>query len=172
VTDPEPTRVLFLCTGNATRSLIAARLLERARPDLVVASRGTLVVEGVAPSHRTRAALASVGVDDHRHASRQLRDEDLRGAGLVVGFERYHVEHVRRTHPQAASRTATLRRLVRDLPAGPPDLAQRLDRLDLARVVLSDWEDVSDPAGGAVDVFVDCAAQIRRLVAALVPKLD
>jgi protein-tyrosine phosphatase len=163
--------VLFVCTGNATRSLIAARLVQDRRPDWTVTSRGTMAYEGLPPSHRTRAALSSVGIHDHDHVSRQVRDEDLAAADLVVCFEVHHVAYVRRHHAHAAGRTATLRRLVRDLPGSPPDLRQRLVAMRLDDAVLEPWEEVDDPAGGDTDTFVACAAEIAALVDALLPRL-
>lgn len=169
---PTP-RLLFVCTGNATRSVIAAALVRLARPHWVVESRGTLVVEGAVPSHRTRAALDVVGISDHRHRSRQLRDEDLDEADLVVCFERDHVAYVRRRHAHAAPRTATVRRLARDLPAGPADtLAARLVDLALDTLTLEPWEDVDDPGGGDVDTFRRSAVEVEALVAALLARID
>lgn len=169
---PTP-RLLFVCTGNATRSVIAAALVRLSRPEWVVESRGTLVVEGAVPSHRTRAAMEVVGISDHRHASRQLRDEDLDEASLVVCFERDHVTYVRRRHPHAAARTATIRRLVRDLPAAPADsLDARVAALRLDDLELEPWEDVDDPGGGDVETFRRSAVEVEALVADLLARID
>lgn len=82
--------VLFLCTGNATRSVIAGAALLTRLPDVPVETAGTLAIDGLVPSHRTRAALAAVGLDVPRHRSRQASTTDLDAAGedrelLVVG---------------------------------------------------------------------------------------
>ena len=77
-----------------------------------------------------------------------------------------HVNYVRRVHPEAAARTATIKRLVRDLPGVPGDqpLDRRLAALDLAGVALEPWEDVEDPAGGDLEDFVACAKELDDLV--------
>ena len=79
---------------------------------------------------------------------------------------------MRRVHPQAAPRTATLKRLARDLPAGPSPLCGTA-RADAAatRSTLEPWEDVVDPAGGDLDVFVACAREIADLLHELIPRL-
>ena len=82
--------VVTLCTGNAARSVMAGALLA-AEPDIVVATRGTHVVEGLPMSMRTRAALVALGVNDHSHRSRQLTSDDLRDADLIVAMAREHV---------------------------------------------------------------------------------
>ncbi len=162
--------VVALCTGNAARSVMAGALLAD-DPNIVVATRGTHVVEGLPMSMRTRSALVALGVNDHSHRSRQLSSDDLRDADLIVAMAREHVQFVRRVHPQAAARTATLKRLARDLPAGTGPLAERVASLRLDAVDLEQWEDVDDPAGGDEAVFHECADEIRDLLDQLAPAL-
>jgi protein-tyrosine phosphatase len=162
--------VVALCTGNAARSVMAGALLAD-HPEIVVATRGTHVVEGLPMSLRTRSALVALGVNDHSHRSRQLSSDDVRDADLVVAMAREHVQYVRRVHPVAAARTATLKRLARDLPATSGSFAERVASLSLDAVVLEQWEDVDDPAGGDEAVFHECANQIRDLLDQLSPAL-
>jgi len=81
------------------------------------------------------------------------------------------VAYVRRVHPEAAGRTATLARLARDLRPGAESLAERLAALGLADVELEPWEDVDDPAGGDLPVFESCARDIHALIGVLAPAL-
>ena len=158
--------VVFLCTGNAARSVMAGAALARSG-SVRITTAGTHVVEGQPMSWRTRSALEGVGLAADGHRSRQIRQRDLDEADLVVGLAREHVEHVRRRHPSAATRTATLRRLCRDLPGTPGTLQDRVSALHLDEVELEPWEDVDDPAGGEVGDFHGCAAEIVELVACL-----
>lgn len=122
-------------------------------------------------SFRTRDALDSIHIVPPQHLSHQLEEADLEGATLVLAMADEHVQYVRRVHPGAAARTATIRRLCRDLggPTGP--LANRLAALQLATVELGAWENVADPAAGGMEDYLSCAAELERLVGDLLPRL-
>jgi protein-tyrosine phosphatase len=132
--------------------------------ELRITTAGTHVIEGQPMSWRTRDAMKALGYEAPGHRSRQLSDVHVEDADLVVALAVEHVRYVRRTHPEAAARTATLRRLVRDLAPGESPLAERVAALDLASVQLEDWEDVTDPAGGDVDDFHACAKEVESLI--------
>ncbi|MEY2472515.1 MAG: protein arginine phosphatase [Actinomycetota bacterium] len=151
--------VVFVCTGNAARSVMAGAVLSHMGWARVVTA-GTMVIEGMPMSWRTRDALKELGVTVPAHRSRQLTAADARDADLIVCFETFHVAYVRREHPEAAFKTATIRRLVRDLPGVNGDVRA----LNLAEVELEDWENVEDPAGGDLDVVVACAKEVAAMV--------
>jgi protein-tyrosine-phosphatase len=164
--------VVFLCTGNAARSVMGGAALAAHLPHWTITTAGTLVVEGQPMSWRTRAALEAVGLDAPSHRSRQAGAAELDSAALVIALAPEHVQWVRRTHPSASPRTATLRRLVRDLPHPPPELAERVAGMHLGEVDLEAWEEVVDPGGGDADIFATCAVEVADLVAQLAPRLE
>ena len=74
---------------------------------------------------RTRSA-AAVGFSADGHRSHQLTDRDIEAADLVVAMAGEHVAFVRRGTPPAAAKTASIKRLCRDLADGPEPLADRV----------------------------------------------
>jgi len=163
----------MLCTGNAARSVIAGAALAQRLPQVGIETAGTLTVDGQPMSWRTRAALEHVGVAvPTGHRSRQATRADLDDATLVIGLAPEHVAWVRREHPEASAKTATLRRLCRDLAdTAGATLAERVEALGLADVELESWEEVEDPGGGEADVFVACAVTVVGLVDTLAGEL-
>lgn len=171
------TDLLVLCTGNAARSVMAGFMLEHLRDGrpgepLHVVTAGTHTIDGQPMGVRTRTALSRIpqlaGTDYRRHRSRQVHGADLVHAELVVVMEADHVRFVRRRFPDAAHKTATLRRLCAELPPPPPALAERVAALALAEVGLSDDEDVMDPAGCEGDVYAACVDQLWGLCQQLI----
>lgn len=156
-------RLLFVCTGNATRSVIAEAIVRRERPEWPVYSAGTRAIPGLPSSRRTLAALASVDVSALGHRSRTLNAEHLSDADLVIAFERDHVSYIRARFPEASAYTTTLPRLLRDDSWPLPNLA-----FDQIR----DLPEVDDPAGGDVGDFIECARGIAYDLTTLLPRLD
>jgi len=162
--------VVFLCTGNAARSVMAT-IMTRARTTAVtVSGAGTHSIEGLPMSQRTRSALANHDLSDPNHRSHQLTADDVAAADLIVAFEPNHIRYIRRNHPEGAGLVALLPRLVRDLGTDGA-LRDRVERLGLADVEPEPWEEVVDPAGGEQDVFDASAAEISGLIDALLPAL-
>src|SRR4029079_13015424 len=80
--------LVTLCTGNAARSVMAGAILAEHVPAVVVATRGTHVIEGMPMSWRTRDAIVALGASADGHRSRQLAAGDLVAADPVLAMAR------------------------------------------------------------------------------------
>jgi protein-tyrosine-phosphatase len=175
VSSPGSIDLLFLCTGNASRSVLAGELLRWHRPELRVETAGTLVVEGLPLSVRTRAAFDAIGLEPPFHRSTQATDEHLAASSLVVGLDPEHVRWVRRRHPDMADRATTLVHLT-ELSGQPQivNLQALLDRLameELAARCPGPYEEIPDPGGGPVEGYMAAAHRIKGLVDRLATRL-
>jgi len=164
------TSILVICTGNAARSVMAGAALTDREPALAITTAGTFSVDGQPISWRTRDALRRVGLEARNHRSKQIVAEHVESSDLILAMAPEHVHWVRREFPEARARTATLKRLARDLtPHGP--LSERLSSLDLGAVTIEPWEEIIDPGGGEVEDFISCAVEIVELIDQVIDRL-
>ncbi|MEU2734088.1 low molecular weight phosphatase family protein [Streptomyces sp. NPDC007095] len=110
------TRVLFVCTGNVHRSVLAERLLSARLPPgsaLRPESAGTQARPWSGMEASTRAVLEELGGDGSGFTARPLTARLVAGATLVLGLAREHREAAVRLAPSAMRRCFTLKEFVR-----------------------------------------------------------
>jgi protein-tyrosine phosphatase len=138
--------VLIVCTGNTCRSPMAQVLLqariaarlgctagELEERGIMILSAGVSAGEGGPASPEAVQAMQQRGLDLTHHESRTVNDVLVRFADLVLTMTQGHRDALLAHWPEAAQKTALLGR---------------------------DAGDVSDPVGGALQDYVECASQI------------
>lgn len=102
-----PTRVLFICTGNLNRSAAANVILEKHNPGKYeVKSCGT---GKVAPLNRKiprkmLLALEELGYDGTTHRSQGISEDLLQWADKIVVMGNVHEKYVAEHYPQYSSK--------------------------------------------------------------------
>lgn len=184
-------RLLFVCTGNICRSPIAERLTRHILAQTVpaeqgrfeVASAGTWGHEGAPMEPYAAQMIAAYGADPGAFIGRELLEDHIAVADLVLTAAREHCSQVTSMGLGADPRTFTLKefsRLVADLDTADlptHDLVERARALvvlanrcrDGSGLVAEEADDVADPYGAPLSVYETCAAEIAD---ALEPVLD
>lgn len=144
--------IVIVCTGNTCRSPMAEALLRDildrrfGREDVArVLSAGVAAQRGHGASPQSVEVMGRRGLDLTGHASQPLDDPLMSMADLVLTLTRHHRDSILAEWPDRKERIFTLRR---------------------------DGGDVSDPVGLHVDVYEQCADQIRDELEKWVDALD
>ncbi|MCH5645649.1 low molecular weight phosphatase family protein [Gordonia sp. ABSL49_1] len=81
---PEPIDVLFVCVSNRGKSVMAEHLTPTVTDRIAASSAGTSAKIGGQVNSLSAQVLAEIGADVAEHQPRQLTDELMRAADLVV----------------------------------------------------------------------------------------
>ncbi|GAA4524627.1 low molecular weight protein-tyrosine-phosphatase [Brachybacterium paraconglomeratum] len=150
-------RILTVCTGNICRSPMAEYALREALDHAglgdrtEVASVGTTGWEMGAPiDPRAGALLRRHGIDAAGHRARQLEEDELRRADLVLALDHDHVGPLESVlGPEHAASTV---RMVRDFAPTPvQDTGIRDPWYGDESDFETAWEQIDEALGGIVD---------------------
>ncbi|WP_425581251.1 protein-tyrosine-phosphatase [Streptomyces sodiiphilus] len=189
-------RILHVSTGNVCRSPITERLTRQAVADrlgstggLVVESAGTWGHEGAPMEEHAARVLTEYGADPEGFLGRELLDEHVIQADLVLTATRDHRAQVISMGHSAGLRTFTLKeftRLVRAIdmatlpaPTSADGLVERARALARAAAALRGWllapspeaDEVQDPYGAPFPYFRSVGEEINAALDPVVTAL-
>jgi len=144
--------VLFVCTGNSCRSVMAEGLLKKYLRELgkdyiKVSSAGIRGLDGLPPTEETINVLKAEGVvmDDFR--SRSVTAEMIKEADLILAMEDLHKDEVLKRVPEAAGKTFLLKEF------GKPDVRNN-----------EEGSGVPDPIGRPIEFYKYVLKLIKKEV--------
>lgn len=106
--------VLFVCTGNSCRSVMAEGLLkkhlkEEGKDHIEVMSAGVSAIDDAPPTNETVDAMRKAGVNIQGFKSRYLSEELIKKADLILVMSSHHMDAVIRKVPDAAGKVHLLK---------------------------------------------------------------
>lgn len=112
-------RILTLCVGNICRSPLAAALLMREFPQLLVRSAGLDALIGEPADPLARAVAAQHGLDLSGHRAQQVDAWLCLQSDLILVMEQSHKDWLEQFNPQLRGKTFRLGELGRFEVADP-----------------------------------------------------
>jgi protein-tyrosine-phosphatase len=113
--------VLFVCSGNVSRSFLAEALLRHemdrlGRGDVSVSSAGLYAFPGSPPDPKMVRYLETLGIEVSSHKAKQVAAEDVERADLILVMERLHAQEIARRWPGSETKVELL---TKSLPGVP-----------------------------------------------------
>lgn len=141
--------ILFVCTGNTCRSVMAQYLLRQAlknRDDVEISSAGTGVFFNTAPSVETVVVLKELGLDASKHQAQNLTAMMLKKSDLIFVMAHSHRQQVLEKAPEVDKRVYLLKEFVHSKEGIKEDL------------------DIPDPIGMSPAYYRNCLNVIKESI--------
>jgi protein-tyrosine phosphatase len=105
--------ILFVCTGNISRSFLAEILLKNEietlkAEDISVTSAGLSAFPGTPPDSHMVDYLSTLGIPTKNHEARQVTKQDVDWADLILVMERQHEFMMKKLWPRAGGKIKRL----------------------------------------------------------------
>jgi len=113
-------KILFVCTGNSCRSVMAEYLMKKFLEDegiegVDVASAGTAAWTGGTASYEVVELLREFGLDASAHRSRMIDKEIVEWADIILAMEKGHVAFIKEQFPSSEDKVRLLKKFAMDV---------------------------------------------------------
>ncbi|MBL7073238.1 MAG: low molecular weight protein arginine phosphatase [Candidatus Omnitrophica bacterium] len=149
MTEKSIKNVLFVCTGNSCRSIMAEAYLKKRTEEealsIEIRSAGTYGAYGLSPTNEAIKVISDEGIDPAGLGSKTLTDEFINWADVILVMEPAHKSRIIDMVPEAAEKVRYL-----------------------AEYGGAEGESIPDPIGKPLEHYRECFNSIKSHVEELI----
>lgn len=147
-----PKIILFVCTGNTCRSVMAKGLIKKMLPKIKVLSAGTSAFPLAKATPETVAVMKEEGIDVYSHQATVLTIRRIKEADLILVMDFTQKEKILTMEPQAKEKVFLLK-----------EFAEEKDRQKM---------NIPDPIGHPLEIYKVCRDEIKSALQKIMGKIS
>lgn len=143
--------IIFVCTGNSCRSVMAKGLLIKeiaGDKRFKVESAGIFTLSGMPPTKETIEVMASEGIDVSKEKGQQITDSVIDKSDLILVMQPRHKDYILKLKPEAKDKVFLLKEY------------KNKEKVD--------FPDIKDPVGQSISVYEKVLKEIREEIERIV----